>query len=180
MSRWQQIDFRYSTNVEMGYSAVPFVRSIIGEVITILFSNRDNMGKSFLQEVKLRIKTDDSIEVIEDKGVVLLEAGNEGAFDSAGTMACQLARIQNKNYLYYIGWNIGNDVPFRNSIGVAEENEDGSFKKLFDGPIVDRSIYDPCFVASMNVIPFKNRYLMYYLSCVEWVKTDGGDRKSVV
>ena len=76
-------------------------------------------------------------------------------------------------YFYYQGWNVGSSVPFRNSIGLLVSDSDiSNFQKVFEGPILDRSIYDKCFVATPCVIEDDNCYRMYYLSCDKWEYID--------
>ena len=49
----------------------------------------------------------------------LFELGELGAFDDDGIMPCSVVRISDKQiYLYYIGWNRGVTVSYRNSIGL--------------------------------------------------------------
>ena len=79
--------------------------------------------------------------------------------------------LKNKNtlFLYYIGWNLGKTVPFRNSIGLLISWDNGNtFQKYSEGPILDRSEHDICFVASNCVYSEENFYRMYYLSCDKW------------
>ena len=47
------------------------------------------------------------------------------------------------------------------------------FIKYSDGPILDRSIHDNCFVASNCVIKDNDIYKMYYLSCDKWIYEKG-------
>jgi hypothetical protein len=99
----------------------------------------------------------------------LLSAGQAGEFDDSGTMATWLVNFKGVKYLYYIGWNLGVSVPFRNAIGVALSTDDGlTFQKYSRGPILDRSIHDPCFTASCCVMIDNGLWRMWYLSCLEW------------
>jgi hypothetical protein len=71
--------------------------------------------------------------------------------------------------LYYIGWNRAASVPFRNALGVAISRDGGeTFEKFSRGPVLDRSVFDPCFVASACVLREGPRWRMWYLSCVAW------------
>jgi len=173
MNQWQKLNWNYTpfSDNSIGYAAVPFIGSIEGDEFDVYFSNRDNEGKSFLQRVKLALKNNSEIVVVEKADSSLLSSGPIGSFDSSGVMPCQLVDVNGEKLLYYIGWNLGTDVPFRNSIGLAKQRADGSFEKMHSGPILDRSVFDPCFVASMHVIKHDNGFIMYYLSCVSWLKT---------
>ncbi len=77
-------------------------------------------------------------------------------------------------YLYYVGWNLGVTVPFRNSIGLATSDHGNEFIRAFSGPIVDRSMSEPHFCATCCVIPGKDLWRMWYQSCTHWSMRKGG------
>ena len=95
---------------------------------------------------------------------LLLTEGEPGAFDDSGAMVSCIVADSSKVEMYYIGWNVGIRVPFRNSIGLATLNG-GRWRKA-SGPVLDRSAYDPYFTASCWVLT--NPYRMYYLTCTGW------------
>lgn len=104
----------------------------------------------------------------------ILELGSPGTFDEDGTMASYLFLHKKVLYLYYIGWNKSVSVPFRNALGVALKKKNSSrFVKFSQGPILDRNIYDHCFVASNCVLYDKNKFKMWYLSCSKWKVKNG-------
>lgn len=74
----------------------------------------------------------------------LLGPGRPGAFDDSGlSIGCLLAD-GDRLRLYYMGWNQGVTVPFRNAIGLAlAEEPDGPFRRYSEGPLLDRSPVDP-------------------------------------
>ena len=66
---------------------------------------------------------------------------------------------------------MGVTVPFRNSIGIAKSTDNGkSFRKLFRGPLLDRTRDEPNFVASNCVLEDQGIYKIWYLSCTDWFK----------
>lgn len=166
---WHKIGRIFNPNLleKIGYSyaAVPFVNSINDDVLEVYFTSRDHSNKSYLFSATFSISNNFSL--LDFKKSPLLSPGDLGEFDEYGVMGCQSININNNKFLYYIGWNLGTSVPFRNSIGLAEFKNNNWIKK-FSGPILDRSIYDACFVASSNVIKIDNQFIMYYLSCDSW------------
>ena len=77
-------------------------------------------------------------------------------------------------WLYYIGSNIGVSVPYRNSIGLAISKDGGlTFKRAFEGPILDRTYLEPHFVANSCVLIENGIWRMWYLSTVRWEIHDG-------
>jgi hypothetical protein len=153
------------------HAAVPFVGEINNDGITeIFFSARNNKNQSVLTKILFDLK---NLKVIKEATQPLLYPTEVGKFDSDGVMGCDIYTVGNKKLLTYIGWNLGLNIPFRNAIGVAEM-KGNEVVKLYDGPILDRSVHDPCFVASNCVIKKGETYLMYYLSCIRWTQTMEG------
>ncbi|WP_394673811.1 hypothetical protein [uncultured Chryseobacterium sp.] len=165
---WKKIKNIFSPNGTSSWmkshAAVPFVLDITDDIVRIGFSSRNVEGKSILAALDFDMNSMEVKEIVETP---LLQNGDNGLFNHDGVMPCQAFTISNEKYLYYIGWNLGVSVPFRNAIGMAKE-ENGVFKHLHQGPILDRNIHDPCFVASCCVIEDEGNYLMYYLSCIRW------------
>lgn len=171
--KWKKLGRIFAPNHEIvwmnSHAAVPFVEKLESSYFKIYFTTRNKENKSLIAWIIIDIKN--PFEIIEISNEPILDLGSLGFFDEDGTMGCQLININNKKFLYYQGWNLATSVQFRNSIGLATYDEDSkSFKKISKGPIMDRSIYDNCFVATPNVIKIEDqKYFMYYLSCDEWV-----------
>lgn len=168
---WKKLGrlFPFDKTNGIQYAAVPLIGKIEHDIATIYFSNRNQNNKSELCSVKINMNT---FLPTEPAKLGLLQPGEIGSFDEDGVMACDIYEIENQKYLTYIGWNRGVSVPFRNAIGIAKY-EDGGFTKPFKGPILDRSIYDPSFVASNCVIKIDGTFIMYYLSCINWAEVNG-------
>lgn len=155
-----------------GYAAVPFVWPLLNSegVFRIFFSARDEQNRSLPFYIDYDLTQDRVLFESEQ----LLPLGELGAFDDSGIMLTSVLEKDGHIYLFYIGWNLGVTVPFRNSIGLAISEDGGyTFKKQFKGPIIDRNYIEPHFVASNCVINWNGGYMMYYLSCIGWEKIDG-------
>jgi hypothetical protein len=99
----------------------------------------------------------------------ILSPGPPGSFDDSGAMGSWIVAAGDRRYLYYIGWNRGVTVPFRNAIGLAVSDDGGqSFVRYSDGPILDRDTCDPFFTASSCVLVEEGLWRMWYLSCTGW------------
>jgi len=156
------------------FAAVPFIGKIHNNLIDVFFTMRNAKNQSVL--FKGVFDFDDNKKLVYLSPKPIIYPGVIGSFDEDGVMGCQFLSFLGNDYIYYQGWNISQSVPFRNSIGVAKWNkESNSFEKMFNGPILDRSIYDPCFVATPNVFKLKdNQFIMFYLSCDKWEKSKAG------
>lgn len=154
-----------------GYAAVPVMHPLNNEgLFRIFFSARDHQNRS----VPFYIDYDMNKEQIIAESDLLFQPGDIGNFDDSGIMPTSVIEKDGLLYLFYIGWNLGVTVPFRNAIGIATSSDNGkTFKKLFTGPVIDRNYLEPHFVASNCVIQKDDYYIIYYLSCTRWDNQEG-------
>ena len=125
-------------------------------------------GKSLPTFVELE---KDTFNIVHKNYEPLLMLGKPGTFDDSGVMFSSIVNFAGKIYMYYIGWNQQVTVPYQNSIGLAVSEDGGiSFRKYAEGPILGRSLHDPIFVASPYVVKREEDWILYYLSCTEWIE----------
>lgn len=152
------------------YAAVPVALHLQGDVYRIYFSSRNSLNQSIPFYFDYNLVTEKITGSISDP---LMQPGALGCFDDSGVMPTCLIKQDNKILMYYIGWNLGVTVPFRNAIGMAVSEDNGvSFKRLYEGPVVDRNKNEPHFTASCHVINEDEIYKMWYLSCVKWERIE--------
>lgn len=148
-----------------GFAAVPTAVRQSGDVFRIYVSARDRMQRSRPAWFDINLN-DHRIEAVSQSPILPL--GALGAFDDSGVMPTWVLPQPDGDLMYYIGWNRGVTVPFRNAIGIAKQARDGTWTKLYDGPIVDRTRHEPHFVASCAVLGDGQDYHAWYLSCTGW------------
>jgi len=152
------------------HAAVPFAENIDRDLYKIYFSCRNKNNESSLGYIIINLNQHNKILELSNKP--LLKKGDLGTFDDSGAMGTCILIKDNKKYLYYIGWNLGVTVPFRNSIGLAISEDGKIFKKAFKGPIIDRTKNEPYFVGSCCIIEDEGLFKMWYLSCTGWKKVN--------
>lgn len=170
MQMWNKLGLLFSADKHFpwmhSHASVPFVLNIEDDSIEVIFSSRDRNKVSAICSLVFNIKT---LEICKISDKPLLLKGSLGSFDDSGVMGSCALRKGSHIYLYYIGWNLGVTVPFRNSIGIAKSIDNGkTFYKLFSGPLLDRTKDEPHFVASNCVLADKGIYKIWYLSCTQW------------
>jgi hypothetical protein len=174
-SKWKKIGLIFSPSGETpwmkSHAAVPIAESLGDDLFKIYFSSRDEFNRSFTGYIVIDIVR--PINIIELSTKPVLAPGGLGEFDDSGAMATWLTSYQKKKFLYYIGWNLGVTVPFRNSIGLSISSESDGFARYSNGPIVDRSVHEPNFCASCCVFPGDDFWRMWYLSCTGWRMREG-------
>ncbi len=148
------------------HASVPTAEHVEGDIYRIYFSSRDTGNRSHTGFVEIDITYPS--EILNVSKEPLLSPGELGAFDDSGAMLSWIAQKYDTRHFYYIGWNLGVTVPFRNSIGLAISKDKEPICRYANGPIVDRTALEPHFVASCCVIPDGNLWRMWYLSCIGW------------
>ena len=128
----------------------------------IFFVSRDGDGRGTVGWVD--VSTKDPRRIIAHSREPALRPGPRGSFDDRGIAIGSVVRYGNALRLYYMGWNIGVGVPFRNAIGLAvSADRDGStFNRVFDGPVLDRSRHDPYSLSYPFVIDGASGWRMIY------------------
>lgn len=159
------------------HAAVPFADKLDENLHRLYFSGRDQLNRSQTGFIEIDLENPKAVVHISKQPI--LKIGDLGTFDDSGAMLAWIVTHNDKKYLYYIGWNLGITVPFRNAIGLAISYDDGrTFTKYSKGPILDRDEHDPYFVASPCVLVEERLWRMWYLSCVGWELQNGKPKHS--
>ena len=161
--------FKVDNNHDWMYShaQVPFGYPLNEQTVRIYFATRDNQNRSVATFIECEGDNPQNITYVHNK--ICLGLGELGTFDERGAMISCLVEHEDKLYMYYTGWNIGVDVPYRLSIGLAVSSDNGlTFERYSNGPILDRSIYDPAYCCTPYVMKIDGKWKMWYLSGVKW------------
>ena len=154
------------------HSQVPFPFLINQETLRIYYATRDKLNRCVATFIEVDPQNPKSIKYIHDK--VCLGLGDLGMFDDKGAMISCVVKVGKKLYMYYTGWNVGVDTPYRLSIGLAISSDGGlNFRKYSEGPILDRSIFDPAYCCTPYVLKENDTWKMWYLSAVKWKRING-------
>lgn len=154
------------------HAQIPIVDKLDKERLRIYYSTRDISNRSHISFIDVESTNPQNILYKHNKPI--LELGKQGTFDDSGQMPTCIVNVNNKKYLYYIGWNIGVTVPYHNSIGLAVANDNYSdFRKISEGPIIDRSPIDSYFTGTAFILSKNDLWRMWYLSCTKWEMING-------
>ncbi|WP_228125019.1 glycoside hydrolase family protein [Candidatus Methylospira mobilis] len=154
------------------HASVPIGEHIADDFYRIYFSARDASNRAHTGFVVIDLQQPQTVLEVSERPV--LAPGGLGMFDDSGTMATWLTQAGARRYLYYVGWNLGVTVPFRNAIGVAISDGNAPFVRYAPGAVVDRSLHEPHFCASCCVIKEGEEWHIWYVSCTGWEPHLGG------
>jgi hypothetical protein len=139
--------------------------------LRVYFSTRDERNRSHIARAVFEWGAEPRL--LDLSPVPLVTPGAPGAFDDSGTSMGCLVRQGNELRIYYVGWNLGVTVPWRNSIGLAVSRDGGrSFAKDSPAPLLDRHPNDPFSLSYPWVLPGNCGWRMWYGSNLGWGATE--------
>jgi hypothetical protein len=154
------------------HACVPVAEKINDKVVRIYFGPRDEHERTVTTFIEVDADDPSRVLYVHDRPVLSL--GRLGAFDDSGAMPSCMVDWAGKKYLFYIGWNRGVTVPYRNAIGLAVSSDGGlNFERVFEGPIVDRTRSEPYFCASPFAMIDEGKWKLWYASATGFVVVDG-------
>jgi hypothetical protein len=174
--RWEKRGLIFKTDNNFAWmvhhACVPIAHKVNDHVLRIYFGPRDRQGRTVTAFIE--VAADDPRQVLYIHERPVLSLGRLGAFDDSGAMPSCLVQHEGKLYLFYIGWNQGVTVPYRNAVGLAVSCDGGlSFERVFEGPIIDRNRLEPYFCASPFAFIDEGRWKIWYASCTGFLIVSG-------
>ncbi|WP_417857401.1 hypothetical protein [Xanthomarina gelatinilytica] len=146
------------------HAQVPFAMPMDNGLVRIFYATRDENSASSTSFIDVQANNPSTIVYQHDKPI--LSKGARGSFDDSGTMPAWFINHMGKLYMYYTAWNKSVEASYRLSIGIAVSEDNGlTFLKMFKGPIMDRSVFDPIWVGQPCVLIEDGLWRMWYLSC---------------
>ena len=154
------------------HAQIPTVDVVSETRMRIFFGSRDSANRSLIGRMEVDALNPSNILSIQAEP--LLPLGSRGAFDDCGMMPSSVVDSHGLKYLYYIGWNVRNTVPYHNAVGLTVSEDGGiTYRRLFDGPVMDRTAEEPYFCATTCVRIENGVWRNWYLSCTGWYEIDG-------
>lgn len=131
--------------------------------VYIGFCDDNNVGR--IGYVDVDADNPSYIQNISDSPV--LDIGRPGCFDDNGVVPLSVLRVEDKIYLYYVGFQKGVKVPYFMFGGLSISKDGGnSFKRVSEAPIMDRKDDELFARCGINVIKDKNIYKMWYIGTI--------------
>lgn len=145
---------------------------VYDDFIRVFYADREANGRSYT--TFLDVDRRDPTRVLAYHKRRILDFGAAGAFDDDGVMPSFALRHEGAVLLYYNGWNRGVTVPYRNSVGIAVSDDDGTtFRRLFEGPVLERNRNEPYMTVLPTILRESSLWRMWYTSGTRWIDVDG-------
>jgi hypothetical protein len=147
------------------HGANPTALHLEGDIFRIFFSARDDKNRSSIFFLDYELKERKILRISEKP---CLGFGEPGYFDDCGSSMGWIIKNGDDYLLYYLGWNLSQNVPWRNSIGLATSKDGINFRRYSDAPILDRNHKDPISLSYPCVLRDGDKYRMWYGSNLSW------------
>jgi hypothetical protein len=145
---------------------------VLDDRIRVYITVRPEQKTSLTTFVDLDIENPAKVLYVHKKPILPL--GGPGTFDEFGMMPSAALRVGNEIWLYTIGWQRGQTVPYLNAIGLVISKDNGmTFERPFKGPVLDRTPFEPYSTMSPCVLRDGDLWRMWYGSGVDWVEING-------
>jgi hypothetical protein len=174
---WIKKGFIYEPNKafswNQSHAQVPVVDILNDKVWRIYFSTRDSQSRSTGSYIDVEAGNPSNVLYVHDQPI--LPFGAIGTFDDCGVMPSWVVQHGSLKYMYYIGWNVRNTIPYHNAIGLAISQDGGhTYQKFSEGPIIERNHIEPYFNGTSCVlIDSDGTWKNWYLSCTGWKEFNG-------
>jgi len=137
--------------------------------LRVYFATRPQNNTGLTTFIDLDKNDPTKILYLHDKPI--LELGKPGTFDNHGIFPSHVMYMNNRVFLYYVGWYRGSSLPYHNAVGLAVSDDGGmTFNKMYEGPILDRAPDEPFSMGAVYILnDSEGQYHMYYNYVFEWI-----------
>ncbi len=170
---WQRGGLIYACDAQPGrewalsHAQCPTPDRISAATLRVYFGTRDAANRTQPTFVDVDPEHPERIQYAHERPI--LDLGELGCFDDLGVIPSCIVNVDGAKWLYYAGCNTSTSVPYRMSIGVAVSEDGGyRFRRLRQGPILDRTLDEPHFCSTPFVVCEGHDWRMWYLSCFGW------------
>lgn len=166
-------DYR-RTELVTDFVMLPTPILLANDVLRIFVGFCDDKNVGRIGYVDVNPNCPEEIIGVSDKP--MLDIGQKGCFDDNGVVPLSVIRVGDAIYLYYVGFQLGVQVPYYMFGGLAISNDEGNtFQRVSKAPVLDRvndEIYARC---GMNVLRDNGIFKMWYVGSYKegWTESNG-------
>lgn len=149
------------------HTALPTPLIFNDQILRIFYTSRDDSQQSRISFFD--VDASDFSSIVNVYEFPILELGGLGTLDDKGHTSSFIFQNGDRYFFYFNGYNIGTTARYRVGVGLACSDRNlYHFDKYSTGPVMDRSIYDPCGAATPFIMQENGIYKMWYTSFLKW------------
>lgn len=172
--KWRKLGLVYAPKGDLwwakSYATIPTVDVLNEDVLRIYFASLDEnrYGRIGYVDVDARNPT----RVLYESPAPVLDLGAPGSFDDSGVNPSCVVKQGGEKYLYYIGWQRCERVPYMLFAGLAVDKGNERFVKYSRTPVLDRTAAEPFTRSATSIIREDGIFKNWYVSAFDWVTVD--------
>lgn len=167
--RWRKRGFVYAPDASRpwsrAYATLPTVE-VRGDALRVYFAALDDRQRGRIGFVDVSAR--DPARILRESALPVFDLGERGLFDDCGVNPSCVVRVGAATWLYYIGWQRSEAVPYLLFSGLAVRGPDGRFVRYSPVPILDRIAGEPYLRSAMSVLVEDGGYRAWYVSGEGW------------
>jgi len=173
---WQKCGLVYRPSGERWwarqYATIPTVEALDDRTLRVYFAALDERNYGRIGYVDLDAR--DPKRILAESPEPVLDLGEPGTFDDCGVNASCAITVGDQCFLYYIGWQRCERVPYMLFSGLATSVDRQVFQRASRVPILDRTDAEPFSRSAPFVMPVEGGFRMWYWSCLRWSEGRSG------
>jgi len=140
-------------------------------ILRIYFGSADIKNDSRITYID--VSPDDPSIIIYESPKPIVDIGEIGTYDDSGIVPSCAVKINNKIYLYTVGFQRCEKVPYMLFPGLAISDIEGKkFKKHTQSPIIPRNSFRPTSHGAPCVLKIENKYKMWHWFSDKWIRIE--------
>lgn len=169
--KWEKKGLIYCPNGEHEWEQntfmTPHAMLLNDDVIRIWGGVRDAEGVSRIKYIDVSAENPSKVLYVADK--VSLDVGKPGCFDDNGMILGDILKVEDKLYLYYVGFQHVQKVKFFAFSGLAVSTDMGeNFKRVSEVPVLDRGATGRFGRCIHTVLCEEGKFKVYYAVIDDW------------
>lgn len=171
--RWTKLGHVFSPDTSWwwarnGYCHLPTATLVSPRLLRVYYAALDENRYGRIGYVDL--DAEEPTRVVSAPSEPVLDIGALGSFDDCGVVPSSLVRVGTSLWLYYVGFQRAERVPYMlfTGLATAREGDDDRFIRYSRVPILDRTSDEPFSRSAPCVLVEDGLFRMWYWSCIEW------------
>jgi predicted GH43/DUF377 family glycosyl hydrolase len=154
---------------EYAFPPTPYRRDDDVLRLYVAFCDSDNVGRVGYVDVQ----ADSPEQIVEVSQQPVLDIGAPGMFDEYGVVPTCVVQVEDRLFMYYVGYQRGSKVRYFQFQGLAVSSDGGeSFERVQRVPVLERSDAEPLNRTSAFVRRSGDGFQMWYVGGGEWTTVD--------
>ena len=173
--KWQKQGLIYAPSGKLWwaktYATIPTVEVLEEKRLRVYFAALDEHSYGRIGYVDL--DADAPNRILAESIEPVLDIGKQGTFDDSGVNPSCIVNVNGKKFLYYIGWQRCERIPYMLFAGLAVSDDSGkTFIKHSQTPVLDRIPEEPFLRSATTIIRENGIFKAWYVSAFDWIEVN--------